>query len=158
MITDEFKFTIPSFSQMYPGIGNRLGNENSFLLTIGILWFRVHNYWAQQLRKFAERLSDTEREDYPEYFEDEWLYNRARQLTIATHQHIVYTEWLPILIPRKLPNGLIPYTQNEGYSLQNNMLGYNPAINPQIAHIFQSAAMRFGHTMVTPGMWRRQRV
>ena len=124
---------------------------------MGILWFRVHNYWTQQLRNFAES-SSVDREKYPEYFEDEWLYNRARQLTIATHQHIVYNEWLPIFIPRKLPNGLIPYTQNEGYSLYYNRSGYNPAINPQIAHIFQSAAMRFGHTMVTPGIWRRQRV
>ena len=126
---------------------------------MGILWFRVHNYWAQQLRDFAERLSVEEREKYPEYYEDEWLYNRARQLTIATHQHIVYSEWLPIFIPRKLPNNmLIPYTKNAGYSLYYNRSGYNPAINPQIAHIFQSAAMRFGHTMVTPGIWRRQRV
>ena len=91
-----------------------------------------------------------------EYEEDEWLFNRARQFTIATYQHIVYDEWLPIFLPRKFPDGPIDYATNEGYSAYFNRTGYNPAINPQVAHIFQSAAMRWGHTMVTPGIWRRQ--
>ena len=34
-------------------------------------------------------------------------------------------------------------------------LEYQPAMHPGIAHVFQSAAMRFGHTMVTPGVMRR---
>ena len=33
--------------------------------------------------------------------------------------------------------------------------GYNPSIHPGIFHEFQSAAMRFGHTLITPGLWRR---
>ena len=38
-----------------------------------------------------------------EYYEnDEYLFNRARQLTIATHQHIVFTDWLPQFIPEKM--------------------------------------------------------
>ena len=121
---------------------------------MGILWFRVHNFWAQRLYDYGKTLPEEERGVYEE---DEWLYNRARQLTIATHQHIVYNEWLPIFIPRKFPDGnLTDYTMTPGYSLYFNRAGYNPAINPQIAHIFQSAAMRFGHTMVTPGVWRRE--
>ena len=124
---------------------------------MGILWFRVHNFWADRLYQFGQTLEEGShtRELYEE---DEWLYNRARQLTIATHQHIVYSEWLPIFIPRKFMeyNGQIPpYASTPGYSAYFDRTGYNPAINPQIAHIFQSAAMRFGHTMVTPGVWRR---
>lgn len=122
---------------------------------MGILWFRVHNYWARQLQEYAEELV-RRGEDPGVYEEDEWLYNRARQLTIATHQHIVYNEWLPIFIPRKFRDGkLTPYAETIGYSAYFGRTGYNPAINPQVAHIFQSAAMRFGHTMVTPGVWRR---
>ena len=117
---------------------------------MGILWFRVHQYWAQTLRASGSGKGEV-------YGEDEWLFNRARQFTIATYQHIVYDEWLPIFLPRKFPNGTqIPYKTNEGYSAYFGRTGYNPAINPQVAHIFQSAAMRFGHTMVTPGIWRRQ--
>lgn len=140
----------------FAGIGNPRGNENAFLLTMGILWFRVHNWWAQRLYEYGQSLPANEREEYWE--DDEWLYNRARQFTIATHQHIVYTEWMPIFLPRQFNQfgGLPPYEATPGYSAYFNRTGYNPAINPQIAHIFQSAAMRFGHTSVTPGVWRRE--
>lgn len=33
--------------------------------------------------------------------------------------------------------------------------GYNPASDPQIEQFFQTAAMRFGHTLVTPGAYMR---
>ena len=137
------------------GLGNPRGDENPFLLTMGILWFRVHQFWAKTL---AERFSGSQY-DRSVYREDEWLFNRARQFTIATHQHIVYKEWLPLFIPRRFTefnDTLPPYERTPGYSLYFGRSGYNPAINPQVAHIFQSAAMRFGHTIVTPGVWRRQ--
>lgn len=96
--------------------------------------------------------------DAAEWENDEWLFNRARQFTIATHQHIVYDEFLPLFLNGKYQgnSSRFPYEETEGYSLYFGRTGYNPAINPQIAHIFQSAAMRFGHTMVTPGVWRRE--
>ena len=134
------------------GLGNPRGDENPFLLTMGVLWFRVHQFWARTLAEKFSGLGSP-------YEDDEWLFNRARQFTIATHQHIVYSEWLPLFIPRRFTefNGTVPpYERTPGYSLYFGRSGYNPAINPQIAHIFQSAAMRFGHTIVTPGVWRRQ--
>ena len=136
-------------------MGNPRGNENPFLLSMGILWYRVHQWWARQLYNTLNADADQR----PEFDDDEWLFNRARQFTIATYQHIVYDEWLPLFIPRKFVDfggKQIDYTMNPGYSAYFNESGYNPAINPQVAHIFQSAAMRFGHTMVTPGIWRRQ--
>ena len=33
---------------------------------------------------------------------------------------------------------------------------YDPNVYPQIMHVFQSAAMRFGHTLVPPGVYRRR--
>ena len=135
-------------------IGNPRGNENPFLLSMGIFWFRVHNYWACQLRRFYQQSNMTEQNSY-KWRNDEWLFNRARVFTITTHQHIVYSEWLPTLLRQKYQGNFtrFPYQSTPGYSLER--AGYNPSINPQIAHIFQSAAMRFGHTMVTPGIWRR---
>lgn len=134
----------------HAAIGNPRGNENPFLLSMGILWYRVHQWWAREL---SENLPH---EVIEEFADDEWLFNRARQFTIATYQHIVYDEWLPTFIPRKFVDYDGSYKENPGYSAFFNNSGYNPAINPQITHIFQSAAMRFGHTMVTPGIWRRQ--
>ncbi|XP_065907299.1 dual oxidase 1-like [Dysidea avara] len=130
-------------------IGNPRGNENAFLLTMGIFWFRVHNWWALQLK-----------EAYGEEKSEEFLFNRARHFTIATYQHVTYNEWLPLFLEDKFRDfggRLPPYNANPGYSAYfESSTGYNPAINPQIAHIYQSAAMRFGHTMVTPANWRRR--
>ena len=123
---------------------------------MGVLWFRVHNWWARRLRYYYEQNRDEL--EAAEWENDEWLFNRARQFTIATHQHVVYNEFLPLFLNGKYngdPNAF-PYASTPGYSLYFGRSGYNPSINPQIAHIFQSAAMRFGHTMVTPGVWRRE--
>ena len=42
---------------------------------MGIFWYRVHNWWAVQLADF-----------YGEERSEEFLFNRARQFTIATYQ------------------------------------------------------------------------
>jgi len=33
--------------------------------------------------------------------------------------------------------------------------GYKPDVHPGVSHVFQSAAFRFGHTMIPPGIYRR---
>ncbi|KAG8225393.1 hypothetical protein J437_LFUL004593 [Ladona fulva] len=64
---------------------------------------------------------------------------KARKWVIATQQHITVNNWLPEWLGRKLPE----------YE------GYNPYIDPQIEQLFQSAAMRFGHTLVPSGVYLR---
>jgi Animal haem peroxidase len=34
-------------------------------------------------------------------------------------------------------------------------IGYDPSVDPQIDQFFQTSAMRFGHTLVTPGVYMR---
>lgn len=33
--------------------------------------------------------------------------------------------------------------------------GYKPDVHPGLSHVFQSAAFRFGHTLIPPGIYRR---
>lgn len=53
-------------------------------------------------------------------------------------QHIVLNVWLPAFLNRPIP----AYT------------GYSSSTFPGITHIFQSAAMRWGHTIVPPIAYR----
>lgn len=54
-------------------------------------------------------------------------------------QNIILYEYIPILLNEDVP----PY------------VGYKPDLHPGISHIFQSAAFRFGHTLIPPGIYRR---
>ncbi|XP_026827307.1 dual oxidase 2 isoform X2 [Ooceraea biroi] len=111
----------------YFKLGNPRGNENPFLLTFGIVWFKWHNVIALNIKR-----------NNPNWTSDK-IYNEARKWVIATQQHIVVNEWLPSWLGSNL-------------SAYN---GYNPNIDPQIDQFFQSAAFRFGHTLVPPGVYLR---
>lgn len=93
------------------------------MLTFGILWFRWHNYIATSIKKQNPNWSG------------EKIFNEARKWVIATQQHIVINVWLKEWLGEELE----PYTK------------YDPSIDPQIDQFFQTAAMRFGHTLVVPG-------
>jgi dual oxidase len=58
---------------------------------------------------------------------------------IGTYQHIAVNDWLPEWLGEPL----------------KNYEGYDPSVDPQIEQFFQTAAMRFGHTLVTPGGYIR---
>lgn len=107
--------------------GNPRTNENPMLLSMATLWFRTHNYHADRLKA-----------QHPTW-SDEALFLEARKWTVAEHQHMVLDEWLPRWLQAPVP----AYTQ------------YKPYIVPTISQEFQTAAMRFGHTLVTPGVYRR---
>jgi dual oxidase len=108
-------------------LGNPRGNENPFLLTFGILWFRWHNLLAERIRHFQPGWSS------------EKVFNEARKWVIATQQKIVVYDWLKEWVMEPFPN----YEK------------YDPSIDPQIDQFFQSAAFRFGHTLVVPGVYLR---
>ncbi|KAM9377184.1 dual oxidase 1 [Pholidichthys leucotaenia] len=111
-------------------LGNAWANENMFTAAEGIIWFRYHNYVASRLQ-----------EDHPEW-SDEELFQNARKTVVATFQNIALYEWLPALFKdRKLP----PYP------------GYQKFVDPGISPEFQAAAIRFGVTMVPPGVFMRNR-
>lgn len=95
------------------------------------MWFRWHNYIAERIRNANKDWSSDK------------VYNEARKWVIATQQKITVYDWLPLwILEPKFPD----YT------------GYNPSIDPQIDQFFQSAAFRFGHTLVVSGVYIRDYV
>jgi len=51
-----------------------------------ILWTREHNRIAQSLKTLNDQL------------DDDALFFRARRILNAEYQHVIYNEWLPIII------------------------------------------------------------
>ena len=64
---------------------------SSGLLAMHTLAMRNHNFWAREVRRMRPTWTDAQ------------LFWKARQLNIAEWQHIVYHEWLPVLLGALAP-------------------------------------------------------
>ncbi|XP_076444374.1 dual oxidase 2-like [Babylonia areolata] len=123
-------------------LGNPRGNENPFLLSFGVLWFRYHNYWADRLAKANKDWKDN----------DERLFDEAKKRVIAQYQKLVFKDWLPLWLGEANFNvSQYNYTNGE----KNPYNGYDPNVHPGISQEFQTAALRFGHTLVPSGVFTR---
>ncbi|CAH8500469.1 unnamed protein product [Schistosoma turkestanicum] len=110
--------------------GDHRSNENLGLLSLHTLWFREHN-----------RLADSLRTLNPHWSGDR-IFHEARKIVGASMQAITYQLWLPMILG------------NDGMQLLGPYNGYDDQINPTISNEFATAAMRFGHTMVPPIVFR----
>lgn len=108
-------------------LGDARTNQNPALLSFAILFYKYHNLLASRIQ--ANNPS----------WNDEDVFQRARRLLIASMQNIILYEYLPIFLEEKIPK----------YD------GYKPDLHPGVSHSFQSAAFRFGHTMIPPGLYMR---
>lgn len=108
-------------------LGDPRTNQNPALLTLSILFFRWHNVVAGRVQQ-----------EHPDW-SDEDVFQRARRIVIASIQNIILYEYLPAFLGEKMP----PYE------------GYKQEVHPGITHAFQSAAFRFGHSLIPPGLYRR---
>lgn len=108
-------------------LGDPRTNQHPALLAFGIIFYRWHNVVAARVHQENPEMSDED------------IFQRARRIVVGTIQNIIMYEYLPFLLGEKLPD----YT------------GYKPDLHPGISHIFQSAAFRFGHTLIPPGIYRR---
>ena len=101
--------------------GDERANENSELTALHTVFMREHNWWADKIA--AENPA----------FDDETIYQSARQIVTAESQVITYNEYLPALLGE---NAISPYS------------GYQPDVNPGIATEFSTVGFRFGHSML----------
>ncbi|KRY52472.1 Peroxidase mlt-7 [Trichinella britovi] len=98
-----------------------------FIALVGVhtVFLREHNRIAEQFLAMNPTWSV------------ERVFQETRKIIGAMIQAITYKEWLPKILG-------IRYN-----SLMGNYTGYNPNVNPSIINEFTTAAMRFGHGMIT---------
>ena len=84
------------------------------------------------------RLADKIAKDHPDW-DDEQIYQKARQIVGAEVQVITYREYLPALLGR---NSLSRYH------------GYNPDTDARIVNSFSTAAYRYGHSALSSTLLR----
>ncbi|XP_015916569.2 peroxidase-like [Parasteatoda tepidariorum] len=111
--------------------GDERVNEQLMLTVMHTLWMREHN-------RIADILSHIN-----PHWDDETIYQETRHIVAAELQHITYSQWLPMLVGRQVvaKYGIEPL--KHGYYDQ-----YNPNVNAGIRAAFQSAAFRFGHSLL----------
>jgi len=109
-------------------------NENPNLSVLHTIFLREHNRVADQLSRLNPGWSD------------EKIFQEAKRFVNAEYQHIIYNEWLPVVIGKQYMNlyGLFPLSS--GYSND-----YDTSFDPRITNEFSTAAFRFGHSLI-PGI------
>ncbi|XP_056003153.1 chorion peroxidase-like isoform X2 [Ostrea edulis] len=107
-------------------------NQQATLTGQHTIWLREHNRIAKILEaSFAS-------------WDDEKIFQEARRIVGAMFQHITYTEYLPLILGKKIMERFDIKPKDKGYFFK----GYDPCVNPNIRHGFMAAAFRFGHSMI----------
>jgi len=99
-------------------------NEQPLLAVMHTLWVREHNRVAEYLYRGVPNQTD------------EFYYQHARRIVIAEMQHIIYTEYLPVIIGPALAE-----------QVMSPEYGYYDG-NPAVFTEFSTAAYRMGHSQV----------
>lgn len=78
------------------------------------------------------------------HWDDETIFQEARRINAAQHQHITYYEWLPIFlgVENSLKNRII-YNHKGEY-----VNDYNDNVNPTVINEHATAAFRFFHSLI----------
>jgi len=92
---------------------------------------REHNRIASELTRLNPRWSDDK------------IYQEARKINVAEYQHIIFKEWLPIIIGNTFMKSYGLFPREAGFSTD-----YSDSFDPRINNEFAGAAFRFGHSMV----------
>nr|XP_045591926.1 peroxidase-like [Procambarus clarkii] len=110
--------------------GDNRVNQHISLTAIQTSFLRLHNRIARELARLNPDWSD------------ETIYQETRRIVVAIYQHIIYNEFLPIILGKDYmaENGLLP--RREGYSRD-----YDSNINAALLNEFTTVAFRFGHSL-----------
>ncbi|RNA08418.1 peroxidase-like isoform X2 [Brachionus plicatilis] len=113
--------------------GDARTEHNSISVSIHSIWIREHNRIARVLKKINPKWCD------------DTVYQEARRIVIAEYQNIIYEQFLPIFVGKKLAADLDLLPLKNGY-----FKDYNCGLYPQISNVFVTAAFRSCHCRVSP--------
>ena len=108
-------------------------NEVPTLAVIHLLFLREHNRIASILKKLNRKWTD------------EKVYQESKKIVNGEFQHIVYNEWLPIVLGSRFMERYMLYPIDKGFTNQ-----YDDDFDPRVTNAFATAAFRFGHSQI-PG-------
>ncbi|KAK7464536.1 hypothetical protein BaRGS_00037897, partial [Batillaria attramentaria] len=114
--------------------GDARVNEVPGLGALHIIFHRQHNLLARQLAAIFPRDVTASTSVV-----DEAIFQTARRILGAQLQHVVYTEWLPLVLG--------PFA-TQHYDLSRGRHLYDVHRDPSVANVFAAAAFRFGHSLV----------
>lgn len=111
--------------------GDTRVNQNPQLTVLQVILLREHNRIADVLAKLNP------------HWNDETIFQEARRIAIAEHQHISYVEWLPIFIglENSLQNKII-------YRTKGFVNDYDETVDPTIINEHSTAAFRYFHSLI----------
>lgn len=112
--------------------GDVRANEQIQLTTMHTLLMREHNRLATSLSYVNP------------HWQDERLFQEARQILVAQLQHITFNEFLPLVIGKQKIHEYGLELEQPGKYYQ----GYDSKINAGIRVEFQAAAFRYGHSIL----------
>ncbi|XP_012141532.2 peroxidase [Megachile rotundata] len=106
-------------------------NQNTQLTVLQIILLREHNRVADALAHINP------------HWTDETIYQEARRILIAEHQHISYYEWLPIFLGFDAT-----YGNKILYNTKDFVDDYDPKVNPSTINEHSTAAFRYFHSLI----------
>lgn len=163
-------------------LGDPRTNQNPMILSFGILFYRWHNVLAERIYAQHPDWSDEEifqraRRLVIASLQNVFLYeylptlldtpppylnrnrNRNRQNRNNNNNSDKSLFNTSTAINNSTTSDLSPLVTSELQYDANDLIrpytGYKPDLHPGISHVFQSAAFRFGHTMIPPGLYLR---
>jgi peroxidase len=98
----------------------------------------MHTVWLREHNRIAKFLQFNN-----PIWDDERIFQETRRIVIGEYQHIIYKEWLPLIIGHELMTSFGLWPLSAGYSDQ-----YLDTFDPRVTNEFSTAAFRFGHSLI----------